>query len=76
MSRADRVRACYQHAGLQYVSNRQMTNASLRKRFSIKDENYSIASRIIAETLDNGLIKPHDPENRSRKHARYVPFWA
>ncbi|HEV7503396.1 MAG TPA: ATP-binding protein [Thermoanaerobaculia bacterium] len=76
MSRADRVRACYQHAGLQHVSNRQMTNASLRRRFSIKDENYSIASRIIAETLDNGLIKPHDPENRSRKHARYVPFWA
>ncbi|HEX3554421.1 MAG TPA: ATP-binding protein [Thermoanaerobaculia bacterium] len=76
MSRADRVRACYQHAGLQYVSNRQMTNASLRKRFSIKDENYSIASRIIAETLDAGLIKAHDPENRSRKHARYVPFWA
>jgi len=76
MSRADRVRACYQHAGLQYVSNRQMTNASLRRRFSIKDENYSIASRIIAETLDSGLIKPHDPENRSKKHARYAPFWA
>lgn len=76
MSRADRIRACYQHAGLQHVSNKQMTNASLRKRFSIKDENYSIASRIIAETLEAGLIKPHDPENRSRKHARYVPFWA
>src|SRR6185295_11392633 len=40
MSRADRIRACYQHAGLQYVSNNQMTNASLRRRFSIKDENY------------------------------------
>lgn len=76
MSRADRIRACYQHAGLQHVSNKQMTNASLRKRFSIKDENYSIASRIIAETLEAGLIKPYDPENRSRKHARYVPFWA
>jgi len=76
MSRADRIRACYQHAGLQFVSNQQMTNASLRRRFSIKDENYSIASRIIAETLESGLIKPHDPDNRSRKHARYVPFWA
>jgi ATP-dependent DNA helicase RecG len=76
MSRADRVRACYQHAGLQYVSNHQMTNSSLRTRFSIKDENYSIASRIIAESLAAGLIKPHDPDSRSRKHARYVPFWA
>jgi ATP-dependent DNA helicase RecG len=76
MSRADRIRACYQHAGLQFVSNNQMTNASLRRRFSIKDENYSIASRIIAEALVAGVIKPYDPENRSRKHARYVPFWA
>lgn len=60
----------------EYVSNRQMTNATLRERFSISDKNYSIASRIIAETLEAGLIKPHDPENRSRKHARYLPFWA
>jgi len=76
MSKDDRVRACYQHASLQYVSNRQMTNASLRDRFSISPKNYSIASRIIGETIEAGLIRPHDPENRSRKHARYVPFWA
>lgn len=76
MSKADRIRACYQHSALQYVSNRQMTNATLRERFSISDKNYSIASRIIAETLEAGLIKPHDPDNRSRKHARYLPFWA
>ena len=31
---------------------------------------------IIADTLDAGLIKPFDPANRSRKHARYVPYWA
>lgn len=22
------------------------------------------------------LVKPHDPDNRSRKHAKYLPFWA
>jgi len=22
------------------------------------------------------LIKPYDPENKSRKHAKYIPFWA
>jgi predicted HTH transcriptional regulator len=76
MSRADRVRACYQHAALQYVSNSQMTNASLRTRFSISTQNYAIASRIIAETLEAGFIKPYDPENRSKKHAKYVPYWA
>ena len=72
----DKVRACYQHACLEFVSNRQMTNTSLRKRFSISDENYSMASRIIADTIDAGLIKRHDPESASRKHAKYIPFWA
>lgn len=76
MDKADRVRACYQHACLRYVSNDRMTNSSLRERFSIKDENYSMASRIISDTIDTGLIKPYDPENMSRKHAKYVPFWA
>ena len=76
MDAKDKVRACYQHACLEFVSNRQMTNASLRKRFSISDENYSIASRIIADTMDAELIKSFDPESASRKHAKYVPFWA
>lgn len=72
----DKMRACYQHACLEFVSNRQMTNASLRKRFSITDENYSMASRIIADTIEAGLIKPFDPESESKKFAKYVPFWA
>ena len=76
MSKSDRIRACYQHACLLYVSNDQMTNSSLRKRFSIEDENYSMASRIIADTLYATLIKPYDPESTSKKHAKYVPFWA
>jgi predicted HTH transcriptional regulator len=76
MDKKDRIRACYQHACLQYVSNDQMTNASLRNRFSISNENYSIASRIIADTLDASLIRPYDPDNTSKKHTRYVPFWA
>lgn len=76
MSRDDRIRACYQHAGLQWVARHEMTNATLRARFGISGANAAMASRIIAETLETGLIKPFDPENRSRKHARYVPFWA
>jgi ATP-dependent DNA helicase RecG len=76
MMKDDRIRACYQHACLRYVQNDQMTNSSLRERFSIKEENYSMASRIIKDTLDVGLVKPYDPENTSKKHAKYVPFWA
>lgn len=76
MSRDDRVRACYQHASLQFVSNKKMTNASLRGRFSIDEKNYAMASRIISDTIDAGLIKPADPKSKSKKHASYVPFWA
>jgi ATP-dependent DNA helicase RecG len=76
MDKDDRVRACYQHAGLRYVCNDRMTNASLRQRFRIDTKNYSMASRIIADTLEAGLIRRDDPESKSRKHAKYVPFWA
>jgi predicted HTH transcriptional regulator len=76
MDRQDRIRACYQHASLLHVSNQIMTNATLRRRFSIAEHNYSIASRIISDTIKANLIKPQDPENTSRAHARYLPFWA
>ncbi len=76
MGRVDKVRACYQHACLRYVSREIMTNASFRKRLGIEDQNYAIASRIIADAIEEGLVKPRDPDNTSRKHASYVPFWA
>ncbi len=75
MDKKDRMRACYQHACLCYVSNRQMTNATLRERFGLGDKNYPMASRIIADTIKKGLIRPHDPDSTSRRHAKYVPFW-
>lgn len=75
MDKNERLRACYQHACLCWVSNQSMTNATLRKRFAISDENYPVASRIIADTIEAGLIKPFDPSSKSKKHARYVPFW-
>ncbi len=76
MDKADRIRACYQHAGLLVVSGKQMTNATLRKRLGISDKNYPIASRIIRDTIEAGLIKPHGQASESKKDAKYVPFWA
>jgi len=76
MSKEDRIRACYQHACLLHVSTEIMTNSSIRKRFSIEQKNYSMASRIIADTIEAELIKPFDPDNTSKKHAKYVPYWA
>lgn len=72
----DRIRACYQHASLRWVTGEPMTNASLRQRFKIDDESYPVASRIIKETLKAEAIKPMDPESRSKKHAAYLPYWA
>lgn len=76
MSKDDRVRACYQHACLKYVSNEVLTNASLRQRFQITEGNAAQASRIIGESLEAGLIKVANPENKSRKLIQYHPFWA
>ncbi len=76
LTQDERIRACYQHTVLRYVSNERMTNSTLRARFAIEEKNYSMASRIIRDTLDAKLIKPFDPENASNKHASYVPSWA
>ncbi len=76
MDKEDKIRACYQHACLKYVSGEYMTNQSVRERFGIEEQNYSIASRIIAETIQAGLVKEYDSENKSKKYAKYVPFWA
>lgn len=76
MSRDERIRACYQHACLQYVSGKKMSNASLRKRLGIKDTNYPLASRIIKDAIETSLIKPYSELTQSKRDATYVPFWA
>jgi len=76
MNKTDKTRACYQHCTLKYVSGESMSNSTLRKRFNIEEKNYTTASRIISDTIKQGLIKDSDPQNKSRKHAKYIPFWA
>ena len=70
MDKKDKVRACYLHCCLLQVSNKVMSNTTLRERFKIAEQNYSIASRIIADTIEAGLVKPEDPESTSKKQAR------
>lgn len=76
MNREERIRACYQHACLKYVSGSQMTNASLRKRLGIKDTNYPAASRIIKDAIGSELIKSKIAGLSSKRDASYLPFWA
>lgn len=51
MERTDKIRACYRHGCLRFVSRQTMTNASLRKRLGISEANPAIASRIIGDTV-------------------------
>ena len=74
MNREDKIRACYQHCCLLFIVGEKMTNETLRKRLGIVQENYSIASRIIADTIGENLIKL-DNISRSRKYAQYIPIW-
>jgi ATP-dependent DNA helicase RecG len=76
MEKEDKIRACYQHCVLKHVSNSSMNNMTLRARFNISAKNYSVASRIIADTIEAGLIKVKNPESTSTKHVKYIPFWA
>lgn len=75
MDKTDRVRACYLHACLRYVTREPMTNASLRERFGIAEKNASMASRFLNEAVEAGLIVVADPEAGTRIR-RYLPFWA
>jgi ATP-dependent DNA helicase RecG len=75
MDSDDRIRACYQHACLCFVTGQKMTNTTLRERFGIEERNAARASRIIAEAVTKGMIKPADP-GQGKKYASYLPFWA
>jgi ATP-dependent DNA helicase RecG len=76
MSKPDRIRACYQHCCLKYVSNERMSNQSLRDRFKLPESKAVTASQVIGATKDAGLIKADESETASTRYARYLPFWA
>jgi predicted HTH transcriptional regulator len=73
MDRQERIRACYQHACFWYVSGKEMTNTTLRARLGLDKARYVLATRVIRDALDAGLIRL---SGGPRKDARYVPFWA
>jgi len=77
LTKDEKLRACYYHSCIKYVLDQApMTNSTLCKRLNIEVKNQSIASRIIREALLKKIIKPFDPENKSTRYAKYVPYWA
>jgi predicted HTH transcriptional regulator len=73
MTLEERIRACYQHAALKFVSGQRMTNSSLRERLGINPQNAAQASTIIRHTIKANLIRPADAEH---PRTGYVPYWA
>lgn len=76
MDRDARIRACYQHCVLRYVMRKVMTNQTLRERFHLPVKKSATVSQVIAHAIEAGRIKPDEVVGGSRKHARYLPFWA
>lgn len=76
MTKPEKVRACYQHACLLYEDRIDLNNQSVRERFGFDKNNSALASRIIMETFEAGLIKLSDPEMTSKKYATYIPYYA
>ena len=76
MSKTDRIRACYQHCCLLYVSNQRMSNQTLRERFRLSESQGATVSNIIGATKEADLIKADESESTSTRYARYLPFWA
>jgi ATP-dependent DNA helicase RecG len=76
MSATERLNACYQHAVLRYLSSSTMTNKSLRERLKMPEKQRSMVSVLIQDAIDNHLIAPSNPHNKSKKFSEYIPFWA
>ena len=75
MSRKERIRSCYWHACLKYVSKERMTNATLRARFGVGEEKKSSISKCLRDAVESGEIRVFDP-GAAPKNRSYVPSWA
>ena len=71
----ERVRACYWHSCLRYVTNQLTNNRSVRERFDIPENRTPRASKLLKEAIDAQLIVVRDPEAGTRNRS-YIPWWA
>lgn len=75
MTKEEKVGACYQHACLLNEDGKSMNNQSVRERFNLKKTQSSVASRIIADTVEANLIKVANTDIVSKKLMTYVPYY-
>ena len=73
MSQDERIRACFYHTVMKYLSGDKMKNSSLCKRFGINKKNAAQVSKVIKKALNEKKIKVADKES---PRAGYYPWWA
>lgn len=76
MTKDEKVQACYYHACLQHEKGEKLNNQTVRTRFNLGKGQSSMASRIIADTMAAGYIKPAEAALPSKKFATYIPYYA
>lgn len=74
LDKDEKIRACYLHSVLKYLSQEPMNNTTVRERFGISVENSAMVSRVIKQATEAGVIKLYDP-TAGTKAMRYIPFW-
>ena len=75
MTREDRIAVCYQYACLLYEEGLAINNQIVRERFNLNKNQTMMASRILADALESGLIKMKDPETESKRYTSYIPYY-
>jgi len=73
MTPEERIRACYQHAVLKWLSGERMKNSSLCERLAIDKKNAAQATAVLKGALKAGFIKPAENDN---VRSGYLPSWA
>ncbi len=75
LPKADKIWSCFCHCVVRWMRHDYMSNASLRQRFSLDQNDYQTVSNVIADARKENKIIPADP-NQGNRNARYVPYWA
>jgi ATP-dependent DNA helicase RecG len=75
LSKGDKIWSCYCHSVVRWLQRDYMSNASLRERFSLKDEDYQAVSGVIAAARKAGRVREAE-SGQGKRNARYIPYWA
>ncbi len=62
LSKQEKIWACYCHCVVRWIKHDYMSNGSLRKRFSLTDEDYQVASGVISDARKDNRIKPAEAD--------------